>query len=84
MKNDCIVLNTLLSSMQNDIMVELSHYQTTNATWEALEANFGAIYATRLHGLSLHFDTYQKYANHTMNQHLKVISNIIRVESYRE
>jgi len=68
MKNDCTVLHTLLSSMQNDIMVELSHYQTTNAMWEALKVKFGDIYDNKV----------AKCANHTMNHHLKVMSNMIR------
>lgn len=46
--------------------------------WEALKLKYGGTSATRLRGLTMRFDSYKMRSDHTMKQHLKVMSSIIR------
>jgi hypothetical protein len=45
--------------------------------WEALKLRYGGTLATRLRGLTMKFDSYSMCYNHTMKQHLRVMSSMI-------
>jgi hypothetical protein len=45
--------------------------------WEALKLRFAGTSATRLRGLTMKFDSYSMHYNHTMKQHLRVMSSMI-------
>ena len=47
------------------------------AVWNAVKIQFGGTSTTRLRQLTLKFDAYKKQLNHTMRQHLTVMSNMI-------
>lgn len=55
MKNDYIARVMLLSSMQ---MISWSHYQIFYTKWEAFKETNSVVCRTRLHGLTLCFETY--------------------------
>jgi hypothetical protein len=46
--------------------------------WEALKLRYGGTSATRLCGLTMKFDSYSMRYNHTIKQHLRVMSSMIR------
>ena len=47
------------------------------AVWDVVKIQFGGTSTTRLRQLPLKFDAYKKQLNHTMRQHLTVMSNMI-------
>ena len=47
------------------------------AIWDAVKIQFGGTSTIKLLQLTLKFDTYKKQSNHTMMQHLTVMSNMI-------
>lgn len=69
---------TMLSSMNDDLMCEFEEYDTAKGMWEALKEKFGATSATKLRRLNQKFNDYKKRPNHSMRQHLRVMSNMIR------
>ena len=50
------------------------------AVWDAVMVQYDGTFITRLRQLTLKFDGYKKRQNHTMRQHLTVMSNMIRIE----
>src|SRR5215469_10102300 len=58
-KKNSMTRITLLSSMENDIMREFSHFTTAKNMWEALQARFGGTSTTKLRQLTIRFDTYK-------------------------
>ena len=58
-------------------MLRFESNRTTMAVWDAIKVQFGGTSTTRLHQLTLKFDVYKKQLNHTMRQHLTVMSNMI-------
>ena len=77
LKKDHCARFTMLSSMQNDLIGEFEKHATTRAMWDALKLKFGGTFATRLCDLNIKFDSYKMCSNHTMKQHLKVMSTMI-------
>ncbi|CAN6482755.1 unnamed protein product [Victoria cruziana] len=69
---------TMLCSIQDDIMYQFEQYDTANEMWIALEDKFGGTLATKLRRLAIKFDSYRKFNKHTMSQHLREMSNMIR------
>ena len=64
--------------MHNDLMCEFEIYDTAQSMWEALKLKFGGTSATRLRGLTMRFDSYKMRSDHTMKQHLRAMSTMIR------
>jgi hypothetical protein len=77
-KKDQSARFTMLSSMHNDLIGEFEVYPTTQGMWEALKLKYGGTSATRLRGLTVRFDFYKMRSDHTMKQHLRVMSSMIR------
>ena len=67
----------MLSSMRNDLMSHFENNRSAMAIWDAVKIQFGGTSTTRLHQLTLKFNAYKKESNHTMRQHLTVMSNMI-------
>jgi transposase InsO family protein len=78
LKKDRSARFTLLSSMSNDLIGEFEECKTAHDMWEALKLRYGGTSATRLRGLTMKFDSYSMHYNHTMKQHLRVMSSMIR------
>ena len=47
------------------------------AVYDEVKIQFGGTSTTRLLQLALKFDAYKKQSNHTMKQHLTIMSNMI-------
>lgn len=56
-KNDQVMPFTLLSSMHNDLIYEFEGYRTAREMWDALRLRFGGTTTTRVHGLTMKFDS---------------------------
>ena len=69
---------TLLSCMQDDLMIEYEVYQTSHEMWKALKEKYGGLSATKLRGLVMKFENYKMRLNHTMKQHPKEMKRIIK------
>ena len=67
----------MLSSMRNDLMLRFENNCSAMAVWDAVKIEFGGTSTTRLRQLTLKFDAYKQQSNHSMRQHLTVMSNII-------
>ena len=46
--------------------------------WKALKLRYEGTSATRLHGLTMKFDSYKMHSEHMMKQHLRAMSSMIR------
>ena len=69
---------TLLSCIQDDLLIKYEVYQTTNEMWEALNEKYGGLSTTKLRELIMEFGNYKMQPNHTMKQHLKEIKKVIK------
>ena len=69
---------TLLSCMQDDLMIEYEVYQNSHEMWEALKEKYGVLSATKLRGLVMKFGNYKIRLNHTMKQDLKEMKRMIK------
>ena len=58
-------------------MLCFENNRSAMAAWDAVKIQFGGTSTTRLCQLTLKFDSYKKQSNHTMRQHLTVMSNMI-------
>ena len=77
-KKDRCARFTLLSSMHNDFIGEFEEYPTAQELWKALKERYGGTSITRLHGLTMKFDSYKMRSEHTMKQHIRAMSTMIR------
>ena len=75
-RKDRVARILLLSSMRNDIMLHFERHRSTQAVWDAVKVQYSETSITRLRQLTLKFDGYKKHQNHTMRQHLTVMSNM--------
>ena len=75
--NDRVACILMLSSIRNDMMLHLENNRSTMVVWDTVKIQFGGTSTTRLRQLTLKFDDYKKKSNHTMRQHLTVMSNMI-------
>ena len=69
---------TMLSNMHNDLIGEFEQYTTAQDMWKALKLRYGGTSTTRLHGLTVKFDSYKMCSEHTMQQHLRAMSSMVR------
>ena len=76
-RKDRVALILMLSSMRNDLMLRFENNRSAMAVWDAVKIQFGGTSTTRLGQLTLKFDAYKKQLNHTMRQHLTIMSNMI-------
>ena len=77
-KKDLCACFTMLSSMHNDLISEFEQYTTVQEMWKSLKLRYEGTSATRLRGLIMKFDSYKMRSKHTMKQHLRVMSSMIR------
>ena len=77
-KKDRCVHFIILSNMQNDLLCEFEQYTTTNEMWQALASEYGVVSSTKLRELNMKFNTYKKKTHHSMKQHLRTMSTMIR------
>ncbi|KAG5548704.1 hypothetical protein RHGRI_014154 [Rhododendron griersonianum] len=77
-KKDKSTCFTLLSCMHDDPLEEFENFQTTKAMWDQLRLKYGGTSATRLRALTLRFNQYVMDPKHTMAEHLRVMSAMIR------
>ena len=68
----------MLSNMHNDLIGEFKAYTTALELWELLKAKFGGTSGTRLHGLTMRFDSYMMRSIHSIKQHLRAMSSMNR------
>ena len=64
-------------SMRNDLILRFEKHRSTLAVWDAVKVQYGRTSTTRLRRLTLKIDAYKKKSNHTMRQHLTIMSNMI-------
>lgn len=64
--------------MNDYLMCEFEEYDTVKGMWEALKEKFDATLATKLRRVIQKFNDNKKRPNHSMRQHLRVMSNMIR------
>ena len=76
-RKDHVACILLLSSMRNDIMLCFEWHRSTQAVWNAVKVQYEKTSTTRLRQLTLKFDGYMKRQNHTMRQHLTIMSKMI-------
>ena len=76
-KNRCARF-TMLSSMHNDLISEFEEHVTACALWEPPKLKFRETFVIRLCDLNVKFDSYKMHPNHTMKQHLRAMSTMIR------
>ena len=76
-RKDRVVRILLLSSMRNDIMLRFERHRLAQVVWDVVKVQYGGTFTTKLHQLTLKFDGYKKRQNHTMRQHLPIMSNMI-------
>ncbi|KAL6290046.1 hypothetical protein ACE6H2_007556 [Prunus campanulata] len=77
-KKDRCARFTMLSSMHNDLIGGYESYPTAKALWNQLKFDFGGTSTTRLRNLVLKFEVYRKNPKHTIHEHLRVLSSMIR------
>lgn len=67
----------MLSGIKNGIMLHLEKHYSAQVVWDAMKVQYGGISTIRLCYLTLKFDGYKKHHNHTMRQHLMIVSTMI-------
>ena len=68
----------MLSSMHDDLIGEYEAFQNVKDMWDQLKFDFGGTSTTRLRSLVLKFEVYYKDPKHTMTEHLRMMSGMIR------
>ena len=76
-KKDHCVRFIMLRSMHNDLIGAFKDCKTAREMWNALKLKFGGTSATRLHALTLKFDSHKMCPNGSMKQPLTQISSMI-------
>ena len=74
---DRVVHILMLSNMRNYLMLRFENNLSTMAFWDTGKIQFGGTTTIRLCQLTLKSEAYKKKSNHTMRQHLTVMSNMI-------
>uniref|UniRef100_A0A2N9F7V6 Integrase catalytic domain-containing protein n=1 Tax=Fagus sylvatica TaxID=28930 RepID=A0A2N9F7V6_FAGSY len=77
-KKDRSTRFTMLSSMHDDLIGEYETFQNAKDMWDQLKFDFGGTSTTRLRSLVLKFEVYRKDPKHTMTEHLRMMSGMIR------
>ena len=69
---------TMLSNTHDDLIGEYETFQNAKGMWDKLKFDFSGTSTTRLRSLVLKFEVYRKDPKHTMTEHLRMISGMIR------
>jgi transposase InsO family protein len=77
-KKDRSTRFTMLSSMHDDLIGEYEIFQNAKDMWDQLKFDFSGTSTTRLRSLVLKFEVYRKDPKHTMTEHLRMMSGMIR------
>ncbi len=64
--------------MHDDLIGEYEVFQNAKDMWDQLKFDFGGTSTTRLRSLVLKFEVYCKDPKHTMTEHLRMMSGMIR------
>ena len=64
--------------MHNDLIGKFESYDTAQDMWITLKAKFGGTTVTRLHALTLKFDTFRMQRGDSMQEHLRKMSAMVR------
>jgi hypothetical protein len=64
--------------MHDDLIGEYEIFQNAKDMWDQLKFDFGGTSTTRLRSLVLKFEVYRKDPKHTMTEHLRMMSGMIR------
>ena len=64
--------------MTDDLAYEYKDYDTTYELWKSLNEKFGGTTVAKLRRLTIKFDTYKMPPNHTVKQHLREMTKMIR------
>ena len=76
-KKSSLTRITLLSYMQDDLLIEYEVYQTAHEMWKDLKEKYGGLSTTKLRELVMKFGNYKMRLNHTI-KHLREMKRIIR------
>ena len=74
---DCVARILLLSNMRNGVMLRFERHHSAQAVWDAVKVQYGGTSITKHRQLTLKFDGYKKCQNHTIKQHIMIMSNMI-------
>ncbi|XP_077251591.1 uncharacterized protein LOC143890792 [Tasmannia lanceolata] len=77
-KKDRSVCFTTLSIMHDDLIGDYENHPIARAMRDQLKFDFGGTSTSWLRSLTLKFEGYSKNPNHTMSEHLRVMSAMIR------
>ncbi|XP_073309909.1 uncharacterized protein [Primulina huaijiensis] len=77
-KKDSTAHALLVSSVIDDLIHECEQHLTAHDIWVYLREKYGGTTVTRLRQLTTKFDTYKKLVDHSIKQHLRTMSNMIR------
>ena len=77
-KKDRCARFTMLSSMHNDLIGEFEDYPNAQEVWNQLKIAYGGTSTTRLRALTLKFKQYVMDSKHSMAEHLRTMSTLIR------
>ena len=77
-KKNSLARITLLSCMQDNLLIDYEVYQIAHEMWETLKENYGGLSTTKLRKLVMKFGNYKMRLNHTMKQHLREMKRMIR------
>ncbi|XP_075663075.1 uncharacterized protein LOC142632583 [Castanea sativa] len=77
-KKDHCARFTMLSSMHNDLIGEFENYPNAQEMWNQLKISYGGTSATILRALTLKFEKYVMDSKHSMAEHLRTMSTLIR------
>ena len=69
---------TMLSSMHNDLIGEFEDYPNAREMWNQLKIAYGVTSTTRLRALTLKFGQYTMDSKHSIAEHLRTMSALIR------
>ena len=64
--------------MHNDIIGEFEDYPNAQEMWNQLKIAYGRTSATRVRALTLKFEQYVMDSRHSMAEHLRTMSALIR------
>ncbi|KAH0755134.1 hypothetical protein KY290_025404 [Solanum tuberosum] len=76
-KANFIARGIIVSSIVDDLIHECEKFPTAYAMRAYLRGMYGGAFVTRLRQLTIKFDTYKKYHDQNIKQHLRVMANMI-------
>ena len=77
-KKNSLARITLLSCMQDNLLIDYEVYQIAHEMWETLKENYGGLSTTKLRKLVMKFGNYKMRLNYTMKQHIREMKRMIR------